>query len=158
MKIFKVGTSIAIVSSLLLITGIFGQAKSIVQMKDLKWLAGNWEYTSPDKKSTIYEHWTEPANLMLGLGSTVKSGRVSSYEYLRIFMDGDSIVYAAKPSNSKGETLFKLTLFEKNQVVFENPEHDFPKKIKYTKISDREIEVQVTGGAGKGFGYRMKKQ
>jgi uncharacterized protein YciI len=42
--------------------------------------------------------------------------------------------------------------------TFENPNHDFPKKIIYQKLSDTEIFVQVSGDKQKVFAYKMQKQ
>ena len=42
--------------------------------------------------------------------------------------------------------------------TFENPKHDFPKKITYQKISETELFVEVSDGKQKGFSYKMTKQ
>lgn len=52
---------------------------------------------------------------------------------------------------------FKLTKTN-NSFTFENPNHDFSKKIVYQKLSDTQIFVQVSDGNNNGFSYNMYKQ
>lgn len=45
-------------------------------------------------------------------------------------------------------TDFKLTRVTANEAVFENPEHDFPKRIIYRKKSATEMTASIDGGEG----------
>ncbi len=51
------------------------------------------------------------------------------------------IFFVAKPAANKDETSFKLIKSTKNEVVFENPAHDFPQRVIYkfegTKLTGR---------------------
>lgn len=118
-----------------------GAPKSVA---DLAWLAGSWQ-TSEDGL-TIEEYWTKPsANAMLGMGRTLRDGRTIFFEYLRIETRADGIYYVAHPKGSPG-TEFKLTSIDAAQVTFENPEHDFPKRIRYHRGADGSVTARTDAG------------
>jgi hypothetical protein len=66
------------------------------------------------------------------------------------------MIYTAtvlKENQGKGVN-FMLTKTD-STFTFENPNHDFPKKIVYQKLNDTEIFVQVSDGKQKVFAYKM---
>ena len=121
-------------------------------ISDLKWLAGDWQ-TAPGERSQTDEHWTNAAGgSMLGLSRTVAGGRTYEFEYLRIEQRADGIFYVAHPKARCPGTDFKLTSITTTQAVFENPAHDFPKRITYRKTAEGSLVASVDGGPGsKGF-------
>jgi hypothetical protein len=130
-------------------------------ISDLSWLAGDWQ-TARGGRSQTDEHWTHPAGgSMLGLSRTVAGGRTYEFEYLRIEQREDGIYYVAHPKARCPGTDFKMTRLSTTEVVFENPAHDFPKRITYRKTAEGSIVASVDGGAGtKGFTFTylpMKK-
>lgn len=119
-------------------------------------LQGTWKMENKE----IYEHWDKLNNNSLkGFSYKIKDGKMSVSEYLEISVKENEVVYSATVLNqNEGKSIkFKLTNSEVN-FTFENPEHDFPKKIVYQKLSDTEIFVQVSDGEQKGFSYKMEKQ
>ncbi len=119
-------------------------------------LEGTWKM---ENKET-YEHWDQlNENSLKGFSYKVKDGQMLISEYLDITRDNDEITYKATvlgQNQGKGVN-FKLTKTD-STFTFENPNHDFPKKIVYQKLSDNEISVQVSDGKQKGFAYKMQKQ
>ncbi len=100
-------------------------AKGIEQ---LAWMAGSWKDAKENQSAE--EHWTAPAgNLMVGMHRDVM-GKKAFFEYLRIEEKRGKVTYVASPMG-RGETRFPMTKCEKQRVVFENPEHDFPQRIVY---------------------------
>ena len=85
---------------------------------------------------------------MLGLSRTVAGGRIYEFEYLRIEQRPDGIYYVAHPKARCPGTDFKLSRITPTEVVFENPAHDFPKRITYRKTSEGSLVASVDGGAG----------
>jgi hypothetical protein len=133
-----------------------GQAVS-----DLSWLAGDWQ-TAPGGRSQTDEHWTQPAGgSLMGLSRTVAGGRTYEFEYLRIEQRPEGIFYVAHPKARCPATDFKMTRLTATEVVFENPAHDFPKRISYRKADDGSVVATVDAGPGtKGFTFTyqpMKK-
>lgn len=81
---------------------------------------------------------------MIGMGREMNGAKLDFHEYLRIEQRNDGLVYVAQPMGRK-ETQFRLTKENKNTLVFENPEHDFPNVIEYQKRDDGSLSVRVSG-------------
>ena len=122
-----------------------GQAAA--SLDTLKWLAGAWRMEKPGK--VIEEQWTTPAGgIMLGVGRTIANGKAVEFEFLRIEQRGDSLVYVAQPGGQP-PTDFKLESATENEVVFANPQHDFPKKVRYTRNADDSVTARIEDETGK---------
>jgi hypothetical protein len=115
---------------------------------DLAWMAGDWQ-TDPTGRAVSEEHWTRPAGgSMFGVSRTLVGDRTGSFEFLRIEVRGGSIFYVASPKGRCPATDFKLTRVSGQEAVFENAEHDFPKRIIYRKNSGGGLSAIVDGGEG----------
>jgi len=121
-------------------------------------LEGTWK--AEDKE--IYEHWDKlNDNMLKGFGYKIKDKQWQVSEYLDISQNKKQIFYTATvTTQNQGKSIpFKLTVSDSKNFTFENPKHDFPKKIVYQKLSDTEFLVQVSGDASqRSFSYKMKKQ
>ena len=99
-------------------------------LDDLRWLSGCWD--NGDTLRRYEEQWMKPAGTsLLGMSRTVANGKTVAYEFLQIRQEktGD-IFYMANPSGQE-QAIFKLVKFETGELIFENPEHDFPQRIIY---------------------------
>lgn len=72
---------------------------------------------------------------MIGMGRTVVGEKMKSWESPRILQTETGIEYIAKTTENKEETTFKLTKLAATEVVFENPDHDFPQRIIYRLLN-----------------------
>lgn len=81
---------------------------------------------------------------MLGLSRTVADGRTVAFEFLRIESRADGVVYVAQPQG-RPPVEFKLTQRSENRAVFENPQHDHPKVIRYSKEADGSLRAEIEG-------------
>jgi hypothetical protein len=96
-------------------------------------------------KAQIEEHWIQPAGgMMLGLSRTVAGGRTVSFEFLRVESRAEGTFYVAQPQG-RLPLVFKLTQQAENRVVFENPQHDHPKTIRYSKEVDGSLRAEIEG-------------
>ena len=93
---------------------------------------------------------------MLGMARNVQAGKVREYEFtlLRQEPNGE-IVYIASPSQQT-QTAFKLTSLRNGEAVFENPEHDFPKKIVYARQPDGSLLAAIEGPGRDGKTRRVE--
>jgi uncharacterized protein DUF6265 len=114
----------------------------------LSWITGDWQ-TAPGSRAQIEEHWTTPAGgSMLGMSRTVAGEKTVEFEYLRIEQRADGVFYVAHPKARCPGTDFKLTKSSASEAVFENPQHDFPKRIIYRRTGDDSLTATIDGGAG----------
>ena len=115
---------------------------------DLAWISGDWQ-TPAGGRAQIEEHWTQPAGAtMMGLSRTVAGNKTVEFEYLRIEQRSDGIFYVAHPKARCPGTDFKLTRLTGQEAIFENPQHDFPKRVIYRKNADGSLTASIDGGAG----------
>lgn len=128
-------------------------------LADISWIAGGWQTTGG--KRQIEEHWTQVAGAsMLGMSRTVVGEKTVEFEYLRIEQRADGIYYVAHPKARCPATDFKLTRASATEAVFENPQHDFPKRVIYRKTGDDSLTATIDGGEGTKaitFAYRRSK-
>lgn len=136
---------------------IFTQTPTLA---DISWISGDWQ-TERGGRRQIEEHWTTVAGAsMLGMSRTVAGDKTVEFEYLRIEQRADGIYYVAHPKARCPGTDFKLTRASATEAVFENPQHDFPKRIIYRKIADDALTASIDGGEGSkamSFAYRRIK-
>jgi uncharacterized protein YciI len=135
---------------------LFSIKLTFAQSSFPSFLQGTWKMENKE----IYEHWDQlNTHSLKGFSYTLKEGKMSISEYLDISSIGKEITYTAtvlNQNNGKG-IAFKLTKTD-STFTFENPNHDFPKKIVYQKLNDDEMFVQISDGKQKVFAYKMQKQ
>jgi hypothetical protein len=117
-------------------------------------LAGCWE--AKRGASVVEEQWMKPSGgAMLGISRTVRNGKLAEREFLRIEAKDGVPTYFAIPGDRPAPTPFKLTKSGEGELVFENPEHDFPKRIIYRKTPEG-VTARVEAGP-KGFEFAYKR-
>lgn len=119
-------------------------------------LEGTWKMASRE----VYEQWEMLDDGSLkGTSYRLNNGEKAVTEYLEIRRKGKAIIYTATVFNQNEGKGIDFILQRPDSLTwsFENPEHDFPKKIVYRKRSDTEIYVEVSDGREKGFAYVMDK-
>lgn len=111
-------------------------------ISQLHWMAGAW--VNDSEQSCSEEHWMPPrGGSMIGMNRMLRKAagdpvqeRTVFYEFLRIEQNAEGLVYLASPKGRQPSTAFKLSRIAANEVVFENPEHDFPQRITYRRDAD----------------------
>ena len=143
-----------ILASLILLTSFSVENPTLA---DLSWMSGDWQ-TAAGGRRQIEEHWTAAAGgSMMGVSRTVAGDKTVEFEYLRIEQREDGIFYVAHPKARCPGTDFKLTRASASEAVFENPQHDFPKRIIYRKTDDG-LTASIDAGEGsKGMSFVFKK-
>ena len=126
----------------------------------LSWLPGTW--AGPLGNSTVEERWTPASGgSMLATSRTVgnTTGAVTAFEYLCIAERAGSLVYTAMPNGRSPATEFTLTAIDDTSATFENPSHDYPKKIRYAVRPDGTLEATISGTAAqRTTTFTFKKQ
>ncbi|MCL7972015.1 MAG: DUF6265 family protein [marine benthic group bacterium] len=112
-------------------------------LDQLEWLAGCWKHEEPGFRRD--EQWMAPSGgMMLGMSRSVSGGRTVEHEYLRIEVIDGRLAYVAVPSGQAETTFMEADLSERH-VVFAAPEHDFPQRITYERMSPRSVLAWIEG-------------
>ena len=151
-----------ILVTLLLSFSIRAQAADAApKLEALAFLSGCWEINVPARKLLVSEHWMSPfGDARVGMARNVRDGKMGSYEYLRIVQNELGIHYIAKPSQSPSETSFKMVELRPNEVIFENPAHDFPQRVIYRLADNDNLAARIEGtmnGQKRGMDFPYKR-
>jgi Domain of unknown function (DUF6265) len=144
---------------ILLLALTFAQS-ALAGVESLAWMSGSWTTTSGG--SIIEEHWTKPAGgTLIGMGRTLKGEKTAFFEFLRIETRPDGIFYVAEPKG-RPPVDFKMVEQRDGFIAFANPQHDFPQRITYTRITADQVLAEVSGPQGgktlaERFEYRRMK-
>lgn len=120
--------------------------KEFNQLKKANWFIGNWENIS--KEATFKEIWnTKNDSSFIGESFVIVEKDTVFYEKIDLFQSNDSLFYkvSVKDQNKEKPISFYLTKSDDKEVTFENPKHDFPTKIVYTKISNDSMVGAIYG-------------
>jgi hypothetical protein len=112
-------------------------------------LQGNWVGL------TGREEWTKVEDEMVIEGISFYNVNFEEYgtnelpnEHSVIVYDNDMWVYIATPLEADKSTTFTCTKASSSEWIFENPTHDFPKRITYRFLSDEQLETTIDAGPG----------
>ncbi|MBN4071147.1 hypothetical protein JYT72_01425 [Crocinitomix catalasitica] len=120
------------------------------------YLVGVWQIEDQEQ----FEKWEKSAdNQLLGSSYKMVGGEKVLLETLLIENIDGMIIYEAKVlGQNDGEGIrFTLNAKEEGCLSFENLDHDFPKKIRYKKVNEETVFVEVLGEGDQGFSYSMFK-
>jgi hypothetical protein len=143
-------------AGLLLLGSIPASAQYAASSVPAGWLAGCWSLQHGDR--IVEEAWLPSrGGMMLGMSRTTKGGRVTEHEFVVLRNVGTALEYRVR-TGDQPEIVFRAGALSATEALFENPTHDFPKRIGYRLVSPDSLEAWIDGGAkGKGprvgFGY-----
>jgi len=128
-----------------------GRSTKVTDSFDLRRLEGRWEYV--DNKTHQIEEWAVEGETNLEGRGFVLDGRDTTFiEFLSIQEENNVLTYFARPSSLNSNEIIPLQLQteSKTELVFVNPNNEFPKKIIYRLKSDSLMQVYIEGsGEGK---------
>lgn len=110
----------------------------------LAWLAGCW--ASMDGEPGSGEQWMWPAGgTLLGMSRTIAEGRTVAHEFMQIReIEPGRLAFIANPSG-QAEATFPVLRLGAREVVFENPEHDFPQRVIYRLDDAGMLRARIEG-------------
>jgi Domain of unknown function (DUF6265) len=109
------------------------------------WIAGCWSGTRDGER--FHERWTlADDSTLLGVSHTIKGGKMTAFEFLRVIVKGGKAVYVAQPGGVP-PTEFVASSMTAERIVFENPTHDFPKRVIYQRSGADRLTASIDGGA-----------
>lgn len=85
---------------------------------------------------------------MLGMSRTIKQGRTIEHEFMQVHAGaGGRLAYVAYPSGQRS-AIFPLLRIGDTEVVFENPQHDFPQRVAYRLDGPSRLVARIEGVRG----------
>ena len=152
-------SGILAIAAVLFVNASYGQNKSSIAQA--KWLIGTWKNQSA--KTLDIETWNKlNDSTYQGRSYSLAGTDTVSSEHIRIEQHAGKLYYipTVKNQNNGKAVTFTLTSSTNNQLVFENPEHDFPQKIAYTQINKDSLLTEISGtrkGKFKAIPFPMKR-
>jgi hypothetical protein len=124
---------------------------------DLDWLAGYW--LSCEGGREVAETWGNRRMVhMLGTSVTVDADGSSTFEHMRIAYSFSGprweVHFIAQPAGQEPAS-FRLVRSGESEAVFENPEHDFPRRIVYRRSGDR-LSARIEGSGGQSAEWEFR--
>lgn len=116
------------------------------KIKTAHWLIGKWETRSAD--GTFTETWKKANDSTYnGQSFFLKGKDTIHYETIVLQQIEEQLSYNTniRGQNQDKPVAFVLTETKENQLVFENPKHDYPQKISYTKVSKDSLVAEISG-------------
>lgn len=141
--------TLKITCAVLLATIASCQKKETIKINKIKtaeWLIGNWETKTPD--GTLTESWQKVDDSTFSATSYFIKGKDTLHnERIILSQKGENLTYSATVNGQNNDKAidFPSTSETETKLVFENPQHDFPQKITYTKTANNTVTAQVTG-------------
>ena len=106
-------------------------------------MQGCWEQAS--ERQTIEEQWSAPrGGTMMNFGRTVRDGRLVDYEFVVLREQDGALAYEAH-LRQQDPVVFTARTATDVRVVFENPEHDFPKSVGYERTGPDSLLAWIEG-------------
>jgi hypothetical protein len=85
---------------------------------------------------------------MLGVSRTIRQGKTVAFEFMEIrYLPDGKLGFVAHPSG-QGTAVFTALRISDAEVVFENPEHDFPQRVAYAKDGESKLRARIEGSEG----------
>ncbi|MBK9216333.1 MAG: hypothetical protein IPM59_12225 [Chloracidobacterium sp.] len=146
----------AFLFTLILVSAAVAQTK----LPDFAGMSGCWERRDDAKKLLISEQWMAvEGTSIIGMSRTVKNGKTTDWEFMRIEERTDGIYFVAKPKANPTETDFRLISTGAAEFIFENKAHDFPQRVIYKAVGDK-LAARIEGtiqGKSKGIDFPLTR-
>jgi len=129
--------------------------------KKLYALEGTWKMVT--KRGAICEEWKKiDDNYLQNRGYMVRGTDTVINERVALTNTREGIFYTStvEDQNNKQPVAFKMTKAEENTFIFENPLHDYPKRIVYKLITADSLHAYIDDGTetGKKQNFYFKRQ
>jgi hypothetical protein len=136
---------------------LMGQAPPQARVDDLGWLGGRW--VSEAEGRWTEESWSTPrGGVMLGHSRAGRGETMREFEFLRIAPGADGVIaYHAQPGG-RPAVAFRLVAREGTSATFENPQHDFPQRIRYVRDGDSLTATISAMDGSNAMSWRFRRQ
>jgi Domain of unknown function (DUF6265) len=130
-----------------------------VRIADFAFMAGCWQ--GGDAQTALEENWMRPGGgTMMGTSRVLAAGKTVFSEFVEVAEKPAGLVMTVALGIGQPGVAFTRIAAGADEVVFENPAHDFPQRIRYRKVSDTSVTARIEGvekGQAKGEDYVFRK-
>lgn len=110
------------------------------------WILGTWEQRT--SRGSLYEQWkTRDAHAFQAISFFLKKGDTIILETVTLREEAGQLYYEPSVTNQNDglSVQFTLQAISPNNMVFENPVHDFPQRIEYRRITQDSLVATISG-------------
>ena len=111
------------------------------------WLLHKWQNVTA--KGTMVEEWKIENDSTYVAEVYFMANNIEKIpaETIILKQEAGELLYipTVRDQNAGKAVTFRLTSSSDNQLIFENPAHDFPQKISYTRINSDSIVAEISG-------------
>lgn len=138
--------SLRILASILLLLAATAPAGAAELPAELAFLSGCWRGEIGANGSRIVEQYgNTDGEKLLGNLKTVKDDATIFFEFIEISANDDGVFLTPYPNGTRASVRFRLVELEADKASFDNPEHDFPRRITYRLLPGGELLTRVAG-------------
>jgi len=133
------------------------KATTSKELEKANWFLGRWQNKTPE--GIFSEEWKVENDSVLKGESYFINGKDCLFaETIRLVQRQNDLLYivSVTSQNEEQPVEFKLTSYTSDYLVFENPKHDFPKKITYKLVTKDSLYAEISGN-GKSQGFPFTK-
>lgn len=148
--------------ALLAAAGLLGafavQGAECGTLEPTRWMVGRW--VAENDRERVTEEWRSlGAETFEGAGATYSraTGAATGGESLRLVAMSGGVYYIAKVTHNAYPVAFTLMSCDDGHLVFENPTHDFPRRLEYSFTAPDTMTVRVSDGDAKGFVLEFRR-
>jgi hypothetical protein len=119
------------------------------------WLAGTWRHLEEEEDGVCEEFWSDVGgDTQFGAFRWMVAGKTRFYELFAIERDDDGVFLRLRhfgpgmvPLEKEGPLAWRLIEAGEVEATFENPAHDFPRRVVYRRAGDDELFARIEGVA-----------
>ena len=129
------------------------------RIADFAFMAGCWQ--GGDAQTALEENWMRPGGgTMMGTSRVLAGDKAVFSEFVEVAEKPTGLVMTVALGIGKPGVPFTRIAAGSDEVVFENPAHDFPQRIRYRRLSATSVMARIEGvekGQAKGEDYPFRK-
>lgn len=117
---------------------------STIDFGKVRWLIGTW--VNESEKGITYESWSEKNTSELeGISYLLNEQDTVVKETIRLVVEKDTLFFITIVANQNNDkpVRFAMSMLNDTEMMFENPEHDFPQVIYYRQESESSLLAEI---------------
>ena len=127
------------------------EIKSYNEIQKANWLVGEWQHTTDS--TNLVETWKRENDSTLTATSYFIQNKKDTLhrESIELVQNNNLLIYTTTITgeNNDEPIVFQKTIETETELIFENPNPDYPRKIIYKKMAAQQLQVTIFGTVNK---------